>query len=140
MDFCRRCGAVIHDGDRFCPSCGARVSDAPSGGRTVKTTQDAQNNKVMAILCYLGPLVFVPIFTAKNSPFVRFHANQGFTLFFAWLASAVLDGFFWIFGWLLSIAVLVFSIIGIVNAAQGLERELPLIGGIRLVDQWFKNI
>lgn len=142
MDFCKRCGALLQHGDRFCHSCGAKASDAPSGGGSyyASTSADAQNNKIMAILCYLGPLVFIPIFTMKNSPFVRFHANQGFTLFLAWLASAILDGVFWIFGWILGVAVIVFSILGIINAAQGREQELPFIGGLRLVDQWFKNI
>jgi len=103
-------------------------------------SQDAQNNKLMAILCYFGPLVFIPIFTAKGSPFVRFHANQGFTLFLAWVASVVLDGVFWLIGWILGVAVFVFAILGIVYAAQGREQELPFIGHLRLVDQWFRNI
>jgi len=140
MDFCKRCGAVVHDDDRFCSSCGARLSGRPSGGGNYRPPSDVQSNKLMAILCYFGPLVFIPIFTAKDSPFVRFHANQGFTLFLAWVASAVLDGIFWIFGWLLGIMVFVFAIMGILNAARGLERELPLIGGFRLVDQWFWNL
>ncbi|HHU05864.1 MAG TPA: zinc-ribbon domain-containing protein [Clostridiales bacterium] len=141
MDFCKRCGALLHDNDRFCASCGAKVSGAPSGGGDYSgAAKDAQNNKIMAILCYFGPLIFIPIFTAKNSPFVRFHANQGFTLFLAWLVSAVLDGIFWTFGSLLGIFVLILSIIGIINAAQGREQELPFIGGLRLVDQWFRNV
>jgi uncharacterized membrane protein len=144
MDFCKRCGAVFHEEARFCSSCGAKVGAKSSGDSQTNhfsnQSQDAQNNKAMAILCYFGPLVFIPIFTAKGSPFVRFHANQGFTLFLAWVASLVLDGVFWILGWILGVAVLVFSILGIVYAAQGREQELPLVGHLRLVDQWFRNI
>lgn len=148
MDFCKRCGAVIHDEDRFCSSCGAKSggTGSPSGGDRYGQgggnypAQDVQSNKLMAILCYFGPLVFIPIFTAKSSPFVRFHANQGFTLFLAWVASVVLDGVFWILGWALGVAVLVFSILGIIYAAQGRKQELPFIGHLRLVDQWFRNV
>ena len=42
--------------------------------------QDIANNKAMAILAYLGILVLVPIFAANNSPFARYHANQGLIL------------------------------------------------------------
>ena len=38
---------------------------------------DVQNNKVMAVLSYIGILVLIPILAAKESPFARFHANQG---------------------------------------------------------------
>ncbi|MBQ3610415.1 MAG: zinc ribbon domain-containing protein, partial [Bacteroidaceae bacterium] len=41
---------------------------------------DAEANKVMALLSYFGILVLVPIFAAKHSPFVRYHANQGVVL------------------------------------------------------------
>jgi len=152
VDFCKHCGAVIQDGSRFCSSCGARVPDyetTGSGGEYGNSNtnndrgyvrQDAQNDKLLAILAYFGPLVFIPIFSSNGSPFVRFHANQGFTLFLAWVVSLVLDGIFWILGWLLGVAVFVMAILGIIGAAQGRERELPLFGHLRLVDQWFKNI
>ena len=39
--------------------------------------QDIQNNKVMSILAYIGILVLVPIFAAKDSKAARFNANQG---------------------------------------------------------------
>ena len=42
--------------------------------------EDIQNNKTMAILAYIGILVLIPIFAAKESKFARFHANQGLVL------------------------------------------------------------
>lgn len=41
---------------------------------------DVQNNKAMGILSYLGILVLIPILAAKDSPFARYHANQGLVL------------------------------------------------------------
>ena len=38
--------------------------------------EDAEKNKVMGILAYLGILVLVPILAAKDSPFAKYHANQ----------------------------------------------------------------
>ena len=39
----------------------------------------------------------------------------------------------WLISVLLSIALLVFMILGIVNAAQGKAKELPLIGSIKII-------
>ena len=43
--------------------------------------EDIEKNKVMAILAYIGILVLIPIFAAKDSKFAKFHANQGLLLF-----------------------------------------------------------
>lgn len=50
---------------------------------------DVQNNKVMAVLSYIGILVLIPILAAKESPFARFHANQGLILFLCEIIFAV---------------------------------------------------
>lgn len=106
--------------------------------------QDIESNKGMAVLSYFSILVLVPIFTARNSPFARFHANQGLILFvieaILWIISMVL-GWIPIIGWLLSIVIwvlqlglLALSILGIVNAIQGQAKELPVLGGIRILN------
>ncbi|MGI5884761.1 MAG: zinc ribbon domain-containing protein [Candidatus Spyradocola sp.] len=108
---------------------------------------DIQNNKVMAVLSYIGILVLVPIFAAKDSPFARFHANQGLILFLAevifGVANVILTVIFAFLGpiallwsivaFLVYIAFLVLLILGIINAAQGQAKELPLIGKIRIL-------
>ena len=112
---------------------------------------DIQNNKGMAILAYLSWLVLIPLFAAKNSPFARYHTNQGLVLFLIGLVWGVVTKIAtlllgWIpilgdvIGILLGIAsfiVAIFSIVclvlGIVNAAQGKAKELPFIGGIRIL-------
>ncbi|MDR1098680.1 MAG: hypothetical protein LBL57_11170 [Tannerella sp.] len=97
--------------------------------------KDVQDNKVMAILAYLGILVLVPIFAAKESPFARFHANQGILLF---IVSIVFYIIYYILLFtvpvvalifsILSIGILILVIIGIINAAKGEMKELPIIG------------
>ena len=112
---------------------------------------DIQNNKGMAILAYLSWLVLIPLFAAKNSPFARYHTNQGLILFLLGLVWGVATKIVtlllgWIpilgvvIGILLGIAsfvVGIFSVVclvlGIVNAAQGKAKELPIIGGIRIL-------
>ncbi|MDR1266649.1 MAG: hypothetical protein LBK42_14090 [Propionibacteriaceae bacterium] len=102
---------------------------------------DAQQNKAFAVLAYFGLLVLIPLLAAKNSPFARFHTNQGLTLCIAGIGLSIIVqilsaaglGFLSAILGLASIAVLVFMIMGIVNAAQGQMKPLPLIGGFKLL-------
>lgn len=93
---------------------------------------DTNNNKVMAVLCYLWILWLVPLLTdAKNDPFVKFHINQGIILTIfsvaVWVLSwiPVLGG---IISWIGGVALLVLSIIGIINAINMEEKPVPVIG------------
>lgn len=104
---------------------------------------DVQQNRVMAIFAYLSWLVLIPIFAAKNSPFARFHANQGLLLAIIEAASWIVLGILsWIpyIGWLflilmwgISVVCTVFAVLGIVAAARGQAKEIPFIGGIRIL-------
>ncbi len=96
---------------------------------------DIQNNKIMAVLAYIGILVLVPLLAAKDSKFARFHANQGLVLLIVDLISGVVGtilGIIPVVGAILStalgICILVLAIMGIVNAAKGEAKELPIIG------------
>jgi uncharacterized membrane protein len=101
----------------------------------------------MAVLAYIGILVLVPIFAAKESKFAKFHANQGLILLIVdvivailiMVLSAVILAISWRLYWvstilsLLYIPLLGFSILGIINAVNGKAKELPLIGKFRLL-------
>ena len=98
----------------------------------------------MALLAYLGFLFLIPLLAAPNSRFARYHANQGLVLFIFGAIAGVVSGVIcvipfvgWIRGGILSAAVgifdLVLMILGIVNAANGQAKQLPLIGGITIL-------
>lgn len=158
MAFCGKCGAQLNDGAKFCPSCGAptgseqaqqQPQQQPQQQAYAPVQSDAQQNKVMGILAYLSWLVIVPWIAAKESPFARYHTNQGLVLAIVeiawWILSAILTaiataayslGFLAVIGvisWILGIVFLVFSILGIVNAAKGEMKPLPIIGGIKIL-------
>ena len=111
--------------------------------------QDIDQNKIMGILSYFGILVLIPIFAAKESPFARFHANQGLVLLVAGIlvgmATSLVGMLFglihidvltvlWnIVSWLIRVAMFALMILGIVNAASGKAKELPLIGNFRIL-------
>ncbi len=108
---------------------------------------DIRENKGITILSYIGPLVFVPFFARKNSRFAQYHAVRGLNLFIIQaiisVALAVLgfvlggSAFGRIINWLIStpinLAMLAFSVIGIINAAKGRCKELPIISGIKFI-------
>ncbi len=108
---------------------------------------DIEQNKVMAILSYFSLLVLVPIFAAPTSKFARFHANQGLLLLIVevawWIIQIILTVIIYAISWrlgfltiilsLVNIPILILVILGIVNAANGKAKELPLIGKIRLI-------
>lgn len=156
--FCTKCGAEVSAEAKFCPNCGAST-EAPEEyladkvaalNDTPDTTadydrEDINKNRAMAILAYIGPLVFIPMFAAKKSKFARFHVNQGFLLFLVWASMSVLSTFFNLIYlprildvliqltiWLVSIPATIINVIGIVNAARGKAKELPVIGKIRI--------
>lgn len=102
------------------------------------TQSDVDKNKALAIIAYIGILWIVPVVAAKDSEYAMFHANQGLNLFLV----AVALMFIWIIpilGWLIGffgwIFVVILAIMGIINAANGEQKPLPIIGGWRLIKQ-----
>ncbi|MBQ7114042.1 MAG: hypothetical protein IJO10_07365 [Clostridia bacterium] len=97
--------------------------------------ENNSTNKVMGILSYLWILWIVPIFAAKDSQFARFHANQGLVLWIISIVGGIIGeipviGFI---SWIVGIAYLVLTIMGIVNAVKGEMKPLPIIGGIKII-------
>ena len=103
--------------------------------------KDIQDNKAMAILAHLSILVLIPLIAAKESKFARFHTNLGLIVFFGDLITlvltaigtplcAVIIGFPILFlAMIWGVAMLVLHVFGIVYAAKGQARDLPVIPG-----------
>ncbi|GAB6992004.1 DUF4870 domain-containing protein [Paenibacillus pini] len=96
---------------------------------------DVQTNKTMGILAYI--LFFLPLLAARDSQFAMYHANQGLLLLLTAVAANFVLGIIPILGWILlpfaNIAIFILLILGIVNAANGQMKQLPLIGNISLL-------
>ena len=110
-------------------------------------TMEDSNDKVYGILSYFGLLVLVPLLAGKTQ-FARFHANQGLVLFIADIILGVVIGISVgvlslipfvgvvlgsILSGVLGLGIFVLMIMGIVNAANGEMKPLPVIGGIKLI-------
>ena len=161
MAFCGKCGTKVDEGVKFCPSCGNPM-EAPAPEQQGQTQQtqaqqsdlsakltnlnntaditeqfdkdDIEKNKVMGLLAYI--LFFIPLLAAKDSPFARYHANQGLVLFLAAILSSVIlliPILGWIIAPILSIVITVLAVIGIINALNGKAKELPIIGKFKIL-------
>ncbi len=144
MKKCEKCGRNVENEARFCPVCGNYFEMHRKQQRSQFERADIQNNKIMAALAYMGILVLIPIFAAKESRFARYHARQGLVLLIAEIAFSVcyciLSFVVLSISWrlffivriagMLSYAFLVLSMIGISNAVSGRVKRLPVIGNL----------
>lgn len=154
MPFCRKCGSHLSDNDMRCPSCGAkqsfnsssrdfkkRLSDIYSDIKSNNDfsfqfdRQDIAQNKLFAACSYLGILIILPIFAARNSKFVRFHLNQAVVLIISEFAlsavSKLILGTFLLVP-IIELIVLAGRIFGVINSITGKAIEIPLIGKLRI--------
>lgn len=95
------------------------------------TSSSVDNRALQAILAYIGILVIIPYLTAKNDPFVKFHTKQGLVLLVIEIVIWAVGMTIWMLLpliYLLNLAVIILSIIGIVNVVNKREKALPLVG------------
>lgn len=84
-------------------------------------------NKLMAALSYLGILVLIPLFVARNDKYVVFHAKQGLVILIGFFIAGIGA---WmplisIIANLLFLVLLVVDIIGLIQALQGKMWRIP---------------
>lgn len=129
------------------PSMPPPPGAAPVSSSIAAEKADIEQNKVFAVLAYIGLLFLVPLLAAPKSRFARFHTNQGIVLFLA-SVGAYIAAMIVAFGLsfipflgclgvallpLILLTALVFTVMGIINAASGLFKPLPLIGKFELM-------
>lgn len=106
---------------------------------------DIQQNKAISYVAYIPLLFLIPLFGASNSPYAKFHTNQGMLLT---IFSLIISIVFGLVGWILglipflgavlnallglvaAIAIIGLIVIGMINVSQGKAKRLPLIGSL----------
>ena len=99
--------------------------------------------KIWAVLAYLlgWPGFLIALLVDGKNEFTKFHLNQALVLNIVRIVLEILSrtiakrGILSFAVGILGLAVFVFAIIGIVNAAQGKMKELPLFGSFHLMDK-----
>ena len=102
---------------------------------------DIEKNKDIAAMSYIWILSVVVLYARRDSPFAQYHARQGLWLFVISIPLWLVPGI----GHLLELFVLAGMIIGFINAAQGKEHDVPIIGQLAkgtltLRDIWKKIV
>lgn len=104
---------------------------APNTQQAAPASAPADNTTLMGVLAYLGILVLVPYFTAKENAFVQYHVKQGFVLFAAeivvWVLGDMVYGL-WSILKFVNLGLIILSIFGIVNVVKRKQEEVPLLG------------
>lgn len=92
-----------------------------------------RNEKIMSAICYIPMFFLIPLFLVKDKkPALNFHINQGIILSIlsalGYFVVSMLPFFtrraidIW------KLIILIFAIIGIINACNNKEKPLPIIG------------
>lgn len=101
---------------------------------------NAQDDKLIGILSYLGLLWIVAfiLYGNKKTEYNKFHVKEGLGLIIFWVAIYIVNFIFmripilnliwWLIAIFIWIFIMVIAIIGIINAANGNQKPLPLIG------------
>lgn len=130
MKYCPHCGSEIADDVRFCPNCGKEtVVVVKENTDPVFDAQDVADNKIMAMLGYLT-LGILPMVGCRNSAFAMHHVNQALWIFIGTLLCGlvcIIPFLGWLVGFVGSIALCVFEIIGIIRALKGSGKYLPFV-------------
>lgn len=103
----------------------------------VPPTGGADNDKVMAIIAYI--IFFIPLLASqKRSAFLNYHINQGLSLFIlaliGWVILSFLGWRFYMLHNIWNLLIIVFMVLGIMNASKNETKPLPVIG------EWFHLI
>ena len=102
--------------------------------------KEVESGKGMAILAYI--IALIPYFAEKKNKFVRYHAIQGMNIFLVALAYGILAGIINGITWNAAMGNCVNSIFsasyancnfGLVNAAQGKMKPVPILGKVKII-------
>lgn len=102
-----------------------------------KSLSRGSDQKTCAVLAYLliGILWYFADSKVKADPFAKFHVKQAIVLYVIGFAGIVFLRVTFILAWMApfwQVLMAVFVVIGIINAAKGLKKELPWIGKFSL--------
>ena len=115
--------------------------NSPEQGNGSGNNDDFSQRKAVCAIAYLfGILFFLPLILYPNDAFGKFHANQSLVLLIVSVCGSVVFGILALIpiaGIILmaafSLLMFVLCIVGLVGAARGEMKELPVIGKFKLI-------
>ena len=120
----------------------------PSEPVPAATAQEVEDGKAFAILSYALSIIGLPFFLVplimRNNEFSLYHAKQTLMIWLLGIVGGTISGIltFICVGVILAVALgiflLVITIMGLIAAAKGEQKPLPLIG--KWGEDWFKGL
>ena len=101
---------------------------------TNESNSPQDNAKIAAILAYLliGVVWFFADEKIKKNEFAKFHVKQAIVLIIVSILGNLILGIIPVLGWIImpffNLGIFAFGVLGIINAAQNVKKELPIIG------------
>lgn len=95
------------------------------------------DKKVTGIVAYITWIGLLIAFLAGDREGAKFHLNQALVITLAGIALGIIGWlpipFIGVVIWIAQIVLFVFAIMGLISAVKEEEKELPLIGGIKIL-------
>ncbi|MEE1282408.1 MAG: zinc ribbon domain-containing protein [Acutalibacteraceae bacterium] len=148
MIICPECGTQVEKGICLCPNCGEEMLYNKKINYKLLLNSFSKE-KMLSAISYIGFLWIVPLIKGRYSELTMFHINQGISLliaeiiygiFYFILKKLLLEISIWLYP-IIAVAgiaefiFIIFAILGITSAINGEKRELPIIGGIKILKQ-----
>lgn len=98
--------------------------------KKLKEEQIIKDGKVFAIVAYIGILCLLPLLLKKENKFALHHGKQGLVIFIGEVITGILPVMpilGWVLGPILFIILVIYSIIGIIQATIGNYWRAPII-------------
>lgn len=107
-------------------------------GFAAKKEEWYMNKKVTGIVSYITLIGWLIAYLAGDKEGAKFHLNQSLVLLIANLVLSIIakligGGVVSVIIWVLDVVLFVFWIMGLVYAIKEEEKELPLIGSIKIL-------
>lgn len=106
-----------------------------------QATTGKSNTAVIAYLTIIGLIIAFVMNNDKKEPFASYHIRQSLGLMITGFALSIVN-IIPILGWIISIVgfviVLYMWIMGLMNAINGKEKPLPILGN--RFAEWFKSV
>ncbi len=100
-----------------------------------------QDSTAIGILSYLGILWIVAyiLYGNNKTEYNIFHLRQGLGLFIIGIANYIIGylPFIGLISFFIWFVILIFMIMGVINAANGQQKELPIVG--KFISENLKN-
>jgi len=104
-----------------------------------QTVNDGKTLAVISYITFIGTIIAFVLNQNKKNSFAAYHIRQAIGLVLLSFAIVFLERYISFSGlrWLLDMGVFVLFILGLISAAQGEEKPVPLIG--EYFQEWFRN-